>query len=1362
MATVEMPLNESRSAAVPAAPLQFPASRAQERFWLMTQLRPGDPAFNVAVRFALHGDVNASLLTRAFNLMIERHEALRTTFAMIDGQLMQVVAPSLAIHVPVHDLRPLPAAERAAEAERLAEVEAATRFDPSHGPLLHPVLIRTAERESILLLTVHHIVSDGWSVGVMADELAALYGALAEDRPADLPELPIQYADYTMWHREQLESADMQPSLNFWKKQVADLPEFEIAGDRPRPAHASNHGGVVTRLLPRELTGAMRDLGRAHGATLYMTALAALFATLLRHSGEREVVVGSQVAGRNLPEVEPLIGVFINTLVLRAAIDDDTTFATLLDGVADQVSQALAHQEVPFDQVVDLSRTRRSADRNPLFQINFIFQRDFVKPQRFAGIVMTAMAPCSAGAMYDLNFFMVERAEGWRLSCEYNTDLYSAEVVSRMLRHMENLLGAACLNPSQTIAALELMDAQERDRVLYEWNRTDAEYPAGVALNRLIEKQVRETPHRTAVVCGDEHLSYAELDKRANQLARHLRAGGIRRGDFVGICIQRSAGMLAAVLGVMKAGAVYVPLDPHFPRERLEFMAADCGAAAILFDAGTKNLFATSARPIVLEEAAGAISHAAATPLDDAAAPEDLAYILYTSGSTGKPKGVQIPHRALVNLLCSMRREPGIGPDDVLLAVTTLSFDIAGLELFLPLIAGATIVMAASQQAADGTQLRELIAASRATLMQATPVTWRMLIEAGWKGTPGLRVLCGGEPLKRQLADDLLQRCAELWNVYGPTETTIWSSASRIEADGQPITIGHPIANTCFYVLDRHAQPVPAGVQGELYIGGDGVARGYLNRPELTAERFVADPFRRIPGATMYRTGDRARWRPDGTVELFGRIDTQVKVRGFRIELGEIEATLARCPLVRENAVVVREQPSGEPALAAYFVATEPSDDTVAQIRGFLAQALPDYMVPAYLTPLERMPLTPNGKIDRKALPAPQQRLQADAFEGARDELEARLIRVWESVLNVRPISRTADFFELGGRSVLAARLFAQIANVFGKSLPLATLFQAPTVERLASVLRDAGWTPPWACLVPIRTAGSKPPFFFVHPIGGNIVNFQGFAARFDAGQPIYGLQARGLDGQEAPHTRIEDMAAHYIECIRSVQPEGPYHLGGFSAGGLVAFEMARQLDAVGERVSILALLDSKIAAPSVRGLAGLVQRGYRLQHVLACNCRYVLRMGLLPFLAKKLNNWSMRARIHSWRRRNASAGGVVGAGSLNVEEAFLVAMRSYRPDSYSGSAILFRAHDQMARLADPTLGWSHFVAGEISVHEVSGDHDTLLDEPHIGALAHDLNACLLQASEPKAAGETTRTAEAPSPSAAPRHPRLATLGQSA
>lgn len=910
-------------------------------------------------------------------------------------------------------------------------------------------------------------------------------------------------------------------------------------------------------------------------------------------------------------------------------------------------------------------------------------------------------------------------ADGF-IRCEYDARLYRPGSVGSFLDRLEVLLANAARHAGAPLEDLPILTEKEEQRLLVEWNETASDYPRGASVHSLLEQAALRFPKSVAAQFQARTITYRDLNSCADAMAGALTKLGARAGTIVGISLDRSLDMLTAVYAVLKTGAAFLPLDPAFPPERLRFMAADADIRVLVTSRSHGGKIETPAARFFVDESPAAADSGIREGAP-AAASDSPAYVLYTSGSTGKPKGVSVSHRSVVNLLTSMQGHVGLKAGESLLAVTTLSFDIAMLELFLPALTGARTSIASRAQAADPRALAALIQRTKPALMQATPVTWRLLVETGWTGAPNLKILIGGERVSRPIADALLDRSAAVWNVYGPTETTIWSTICRLERNGLPISIGRPLANTVLYVLDSRLRPAPVGAPGELYIGGDGVALGYLNRPELTAERFVRNPF---GDGRLFRTGDLVRYLPDGGLEILGRNDAQVKVRGFRIELGDVENALAACAGVAAAAVAAHEGEDGETFVAGYFSPRAGIAPDLGRIRAELVERLPAYMVPAFLLPVSEFPLTPNGKIDRKALPkptaAPPAPVAAATAGGAKD-LTAMLTAIWESALGVHPIGPSDNFFDLGGHSVTAARMFAQLERALGKSMPLASLFQAPTIAELAALIQRSDWRPMWSSLVPIRPGGTKPPFFFVHPIGGNVLNFSGFSSHFGSDQPIYGLQARGLDLDAAPHTTVEEMAEAYIRNIREVQRDGPYYIGGFSAGGVVAFEMARQLQAIAQPVGILALLDTELLTPPEGG----ARKASALHwlRVIRANIRYASQMSAREFVDKKLFNFRMRRKLFAWSMRER-LGRPIDPSVLNAEEAFLLALKRYEPKPYYGDATLFRAGDGGGYL-DPELGWSGIILGRLDIREVSGNHDTILQEPHIGMLARLLEGCL-------------------------------------
>ncbi|MEW5929506.1 MAG: amino acid adenylation domain-containing protein [Gemmatimonadota bacterium] len=1060
-----------RSAGAPPAPPiarvprdgPLPPSFAQQRLWLVDRIEPGSAAYNMPFALRMRGALDVAALRASLDALVRRHETLRTTFAEQDGAPVQVIHPPAGVALVELDLGELPPPGREAEAERLAAEEALRPFDLARGPLLRCTLLRLGHDDHVLCLTLHHVVSDGWSMQVLTRDVTALYAAFSRGETPRLPELPVQYADYAVWQRERLRGETLEAQVGFWKERLADAPPLlEIPLDHPRRVGLSPREASLPFLLPAGVSDGLRALSRREGATLFMTVLAAWQALLGRWAGQEDVVVGTPIAGRSRHETEGLIGFFVNVLALRGDLSGDPTWGELLGRVRGSALGAYAHQELPFERLVEELATERSLTHSPVFQATFALNRLDERERLSLGELELASFGARGGvARYDLGLVVSDRPEALGAALEYREALFDAGTVARMAGHLEALLEAMVEAPGRRISGASLLRGAERAHVLEAWNATAADFPRDRCIHELVAEQAARTPEAVAVAAGGGTLTYAELERRSDRLAHRLAALGVRPEARVGLCLERGPEMVVGLLAVLKAGGAYVPLDPAYPAERLAYMLGDSGASVLLTQAALAAALPDFAGArICLDEVETAFGDGPTPAPARAASPGNAAYVIYTSGSTGTPKGVVVPHRAVVNFLDSMRLRPGLSARDTLLAVTTLSFDIAALELFLPLTTGARVVLADRETASDGARLRDAVAASGATVMQATPASWRMLLDAGWEGAPGLKALCGGEALPRELADRLLGAVGELWNLYGPTETTIWSTVERVEPGAGAVSIGAPVANTRLYLLDRGLEPVPAGVPGELYVGGEGVARGYLGRPELTAERFVPDAFSRGPGggARLYRTGDRVRRRADGALEYLGRTDTQVKVRGFRIEPGEIEAALRALPQVREAVAVVREGPQGDRRLVAYVVAGEGAP-AAAELRAALRERLPEHMVPGAFVVLESIPLTPNGKVDRRALPAPE-RAAEDEYVAPRTPAEELLAGIWAELLGTGRVGVEESFFDLGGHSLLATRVVSRARQAFGVEVPLRALFEAPTVAGLAGrieVLRSTG-----------------------------------------------------------------------------------------------------------------------------------------------------------------------------------------------------------------------------------------------------------------------------------------------------------------
>jgi amino acid adenylation domain-containing protein len=975
----------------------------------------------------------------------------------------------------VFDLQQVISNSREAETTRIINEEARYVFDLSSGPLFRVALLRLARDEYVLVITAHQIVCDGWSMGLLFQLLKQGYDAISNGRPALLPELSVQYGDYAYWQRQWLQGKTLESLLLYWKNQLAGLSLVtELPSDRSRPAIQEFRGKRQYLAISEKVIRALREMC-GESISLFVPMLAAFYVLLHRYTDQEDLTVGSPWMNRHHhPEIQQLIGFFVNTLVLRARVSGDFTFGELLQSVRDTLRAATDHQEVPFEKIVEEFQQVRDLSRNPLFQVMFAFQTFAAPNLNLAGLTTEIVDVDTGTSKFDLTLSLAEHDGNLCGFFEYNTDLFDQSTVERMIGHFQNLLDAIVVDPDQSIAVLPILTEAERHQILVEWNDTAADYPRDKCIHQLFEEQVERTPEAIAVEFADQQITYGALNRRANQLAHYLISLGIGPEKLVGICVERSIEMVVGLLGIMKAGGAYVPLDPAYPEERLRFMIQDAQLSVLL----TTETLAEDREWLVLSEVEGTVPGDSAVVCLDRDWPviaqqqagdpkqsvksDNLAYVIYTSGSTGRPKGVPIEHRSVINCLHSLSERLRFNHRDVLLAVTTISFDISVLELFLPLIIGGKVVVASRDQAGDGTELGSILANSAITALQATPSTWRLLTEAGWEGSPGFKILCGGEAMTRDLAEALLTR-GEVWNLYGPTESTIWSTVHKVEPAEGSVLIGRPIANTRIYILDSHLQPVPIGVHGDLYIGSDGLARGYWNKLETTAESFIPDPFSNQASARLYRTGDRARYRPDGTIEFLGRTDNQVKIRGHRIELGEIESVLMQHSAVNQAVVVPFDEFVRDPenpkskienpkSLIAYVVSQDKPEPTISELRYFLQSKLPDYMLPSSFVFLDALPMTSNGKLDRKALPPPDgdRPLLDQGFVEPRTEIEELVAQVWREVLKRHSIGIYDNFFDLGGHSLLATRVVARLQSTFHVDLALRKLFERPTVAGLA------------------------------------------------------------------------------------------------------------------------------------------------------------------------------------------------------------------------------------------------------------------------------------------------------------------------
>jgi amino acid adenylation domain-containing protein len=1299
-------------------------SSAQRRMWFLHHLSGDRPVYNVQRAERLSGPLDVAALEKSLNEVVRRHEALRTTFPAVDGHPVPVVAPARPLHLSIVDLRSAPEGQQRAEVQRLAIDEARRLFDIGKGPLVRVKLLRLAPQSHVLLVTMPHILIDGWSMGVLFREQALLYGAYCAGEPSPLPDLSLQYSDFARWQEEHLEGEAQDHLLAYWRQQLAGAPPvLPLPTDRLRRAGQSHDGGVRRIRLGRDLTGSLKRLSQQSGSTLFMTLLAAFSALLHRYTQAEDIVIGSPIANRTRTELEDLIGFFVNTLPLRIDLSRDPSFRELLARVRRTSLDAFSHQDLPFEKLVEDLHPERVPGYSPLFQVMLVLQNAPAPPRVVGDLTLERLEIDIGVSHFDLTLVIREGLEGLTAEMEYRSELFEAGTVDRMLSHFQVLLEAVVADPDLRLHELPLLDEVERRQVLYGWNETRTDFPSDVGVHRLFERVAQQRQNAVAVVQNNRTLTYRQLDERANALAGRLQTAGAGPGALIGVLMERSLEWVVSLLAVLKTGAAYLPLSVDDPEERLIFMLRDAAVPILLVD---------PARAVTPASYEGKVVVLEPRWLEEAPQPEawisaetngvDPAYAMFTSGSTGLPKAAVIPHQAIARLVINTNYVR-LQSDDVIAQLSSSAFDAATFEVWGALLNGARLVILDKQVAVSSHALHGRIRLEGITTLFLTTELFDLVATSSPASFEGVgTVLFGGDRADARTVGEVLRHGPpqRLINAYGPTEATTfatWHLINEVAPDALTIPIGRPIANTRIYVLDRHQAPVPIGVPGEIFIGGPGVALGYLGRPELTKERFVPDPFSGEQGARLFRTGDLGRLVADGSIEFLGRMDAQLKIRGFRVEPGEVEAVLVQHPDVREAVVQGQETALGGKRLVA-FVVPEPGRSLVVQdLIAYGRAKLPGYMVPSAIVLMEALPLTATGKVDRLALPlpAPEPRSQPRASQPPRDELERQLIAVWESVLSVSPIGVKESFFDLGGHSLLAMRLFAALEKALGMRLPLAMLLEAPTVEDQARLIREAGWRSRLSSLVPIKPQGSRPPLYCMHWAGGQVLIYRELAALLAPDQPVYGVQAVGLERGQVPHTRIEDMAAHYIGEIRTLQPTGPYYLAGASMGGMIAFEMAQQLVAQGESVGIVALFDS----------VGEAQRPLPAMDRIRLHTR---NLSVLDFSARL-----GYAVERSLNRINRSAYGIAIRSGLplppfmrSLKHISYQAARNYRPRPYPGKVTLFRAMERASGLeADVFLGWDRLALGGMEVHEIPGTHVTMLKEPGVRVLAEALSRCL-------------------------------------
>jgi aspartate racemase len=1297
---------------------RIPLSFAQERLWFLTQLEPENPSYNVPVALRLTGDLNVVALEKSISAIVSRHETLRTKFSAVDGEPFQFVSAGKTVSLEFVDLTLLPGVDVQIESRRLMSASVERPFDLEQDYPLRVSLIKLAPDDHLLFLTMHHIVSDAWSVNIFIQELSILYEAFTTQNEPRLPELPIQYRDYVAWQRNWLQNGFLREQVDYWVSQLAGAPKLSLPTDRVRPTVQSHRGAHLSFKLGSDLTRKLTELSRTEGATLFMTLLASFKVLLFRYTGERDIVVGAPIAGRNRVETENLIGFFVNSLGLRTDLSGNPTFRQLLRQVKRVALEAYAHQDLPFEKLVEELNPVRDVSQTPIFQVMFGLQNAPRAAAQLNNLAVTRVAVDSRTAKFDLTLLMSETADGLSGWFEYNADLFDASTIERLQQHFENLLSSITLNPDDRIANLPFMAAQEREKILIDWNAGKTQFPRESCIHQLFEEQASSRPDAVAIVFDDRKMTYVELNRKANQLAHYLRKQGVGPDVIVGLAVERSIEMIVGLLAILKAGGAYMPLDPSYPHERLLFMIEQANVKLILSQTHLRaTLPASEAKLIFLDDRNREIRREEDRNLPRLSHAENLAYVMYTSGSTGQPKGVSVTHRNVVRLVKDTnyaRFDAG----EVFLQFAPITFDAATFEIWGPLLNGAKLVIPAPG-IESLENLGDTIRHYGVTTLWLTAGLFHQMVDTDLNNLRGVRqLLAGGDVLSRphvQKVINTLRDCV-LINGYGPTENTTFTCCQTLNDDsiGRSVPIGRPISNTQVYVLSEHLEPVPVGVPGELFVGGDGLARGYLHDPCATAEKFLPNPFATEPGERLYRTGDQVRYRLDGSLEFLGRLDHQVKVRGYRVELGDIEFALSRHVDVKECVVTTEIARSGEKQLVAFVVPIAGRAPLPEQLRSFLKEKLPEYLVPSFIGILDRLPLTATGKIDRQALPNIEDLNVEHVFLSPRTPEEEGIANIWKKLLGHEKVGIRENFFDVGGHSMLAVRLISEIHKVYNKKIPLSFLYQGATVEALA---KQVTGDQPYAhsTVLQIKPGYSHPPFFCISGPDVNALGYVTLANQLGEDQPVYAVQGENrrtmLEGEYTPE-ETEAWAADYVKAVRQFQPEGPYMLGGMCTGALIAFDMAVQLEAQGQQVALLAIFDTWDRLTLNR----LWVVDYHLRH--------------LRFLRRQSREVLIKAFMKKFRRSLRNMVRTVVPGSSGEEPVVqhnpwktgYKPKVEFVPTIFSGRLTVYRIHRRpYFRIRDEALGWRKRVQGGVDIEFVPGGHETILRDPNVQVLARNL-----------------------------------------
>lgn len=1310
----------------------IPLSFTQQRLWFLEQLEENTAIHNISFTLRLEGDLNIKILEKTFLTIIKRHEILRTSFQSKNGNPYQQIEEVTSFNLALIDLTNIPESKQYQEVEKWSKKEASTNILLTESPLVKIKLLKLSPRIHILITTIHHIIYDGWSHKVFNQELSTLYNAYLKGEENPLPDLPIQFADFAFWQQKHLQGQTLNYHLNYWQNQLKNAPSLlELPTDFPRPPQQSYQGKTLPFEISTDLTIKLKQLSQRLNVTLFMTVLAGFAILLNRYSQQKDLLIGTPIANRTLTELEPLIGFFANTLVLRIKTEDDLSFVELLEQVKNTTLDAYTYQDIPFEKLVEVLQIERSLAYNPLFQVVFAWHNTPKESLIMEGINIDYLKYEKETTQFDLDFNFREKEDKIIVYVKYNTSLFKAERISRMLSNFQTLLEAIASNPQEKISQFPLLSEAEKKQLLIDFNKKENTVSTNQCIQELFERQVKLTPNKIAVVCEKEKLTYYQLNEKANQVAHYLQELGVKPQDLIGIYFEKSLLMIIALWGILKAGATYVPLETSYPQDRIAFMLEDAEVSVLLTQENlTAKLPQNNAKIVFLDKDWNLIKNQSINNLIIENNPDNLAYIIYTSGSTGKPKGVMISHESLVSFTQTVITEYPVRREDRILQFASVSFDTAVEEIYPCLCIGATLILRTEKWLTSISGFVEYCQQFKITILDLPTAYWHQMVadlnHNNWQFPSSLRlIIIGGEkaqPEYVKMWQKKVNNYPQLMNTYGPTETTVVATKHLLQNDDldNTLPIGKSLSYVEKYVLDNNLQLVPIGIEGELYLGGKGLAKGYLNKPELTKEKFINNPFNH--DTKLYKTGDKVRYLSDGNLEFIGRIDNQVKIRGFRIELGEIETIIMQYPNVQQ-ALVIPVNKNGQDKVLIAYVIWENQQKMLSDLESFLKENLPLYMIPSFFVDLDSFPLTSNGKVDYSKLPQPNFNSISSSKEFVlpRNNLESQLLTIWQNTLAIENISVKDNFFTLGGHSLLAVKLMSAIENKLDISLPISVIFKAGNIEDLAEEITrikvSSQEKNQFNSLVLIKKETSKnfSPLFLIHPIGGEVFCYNDLVSRLNTSRACYGLSYYN-QGKKIKYKGIKDLASNYLTEIMAVQSVGTYVLGGWSYGGLIAYEMAQQLQLKEKNADLLILIEPTIPFKNKKIKENLFLQDFAinvsLNKELAINWNFEEKLSTIDKLNLILEHLKKESILPKEYKLSQFQ------EKFEIFKHNVNAIANYQVKPLKTDVVLFKSEYYSENKVN---FWQSNIEGNLEIHEIQGNHFTIMSKPNIQVLTQKL-----------------------------------------